>query len=219
MHKARRTARATAAHVAQRTGEKPWKRRCSRSFPRPVRPLLNNLVRCHKSFALVAPDRDATDARRKDRRGDDGALVAQARHADDIHDAEGGGHQGERLARAFRREPSAALAAGPAELHRSDVPGRGGGALRQEREPLRAILRGKLPAPLVPAEEGAHLEIWLRVMGKRAICGVRLSDQRMRHRTYKLEHFPASLRPTMAAAMVRGHERTHSLLRVRPRSA
>ena len=35
------------------------------------------------------------------------------------------------------------------------------------------------------------------------MCGLRLSDRTMRHRTYKLEHRPASLRPTMAAAMVR----------------
>jgi len=32
---------------------------------------------------------------------------------------------------------------------------------------------------------------------------VRLSDRTMRHRTYKLEHVAASLRPTVAAAMVR----------------
>ncbi len=32
---------------------------------------------------------------------------------------------------------------------------------------------------------------------------MRLSDRTMRHRTYKEEHLPASLRPTMAAAMVR----------------
>jgi tRNA (guanine6-N2)-methyltransferase len=35
------------------------------------------------------------------------------------------------------------------------------------------------------------------------VCGVRLSDKTMRHRTYKAEHQPASLRPTIAAAMVR----------------
>jgi putative N6-adenine-specific DNA methylase len=32
---------------------------------------------------------------------------------------------------------------------------------------------------------------------------LRLSDKTMRHRAYKVEHQPASLRPTMAAAMVR----------------
>jgi tRNA (guanine6-N2)-methyltransferase len=36
-----------------------------------------------------------------------------------------------------------------------------------------------------------------------AICGMRLSDRTMRHRTYKHEHLPASIRPTIAAVMVR----------------
>ena len=34
-----------------------------------------------------------------------------------------------------------------------------------------------------------------------AILALRLSDERMRHREYKLEHLPASLRPTAAAAL------------------
>lgn len=47
------------------------------------------------------------------------------------------------------------------------------------------------------------MEVWLTINGKTAVCGVRLSDRTMRHRTWKVEHLPASLRPTMAAAMVR----------------
>src|SRR5260370_27424851 len=39
--------------------------------------------------------------------------------------------------------------------------------------------------------------------GATAACGLRLSDRTMRHRTYKMEHLPASLRPTIAAAVVR----------------
>lgn len=70
-------------------------------------------------------------------------------------------------------------------------------------EALAKGLRGKLPAHLIPVGEDAHLEVWLRVMGKRAICGVRLSDQTLRHRTYKSEHVLASLRPVVAAAMLR----------------
>ena len=54
-----------------------------------------------------------------------------------------------------------------------------------------------------PAEENAAVEIWLTIHGATAVCGLRLSDRTMRHRTYKLEHRPASLRPTIAAAMVR----------------
>jgi 23S rRNA G2445 N2-methylase RlmL len=64
-------------------------------------------------------------------------------------------------------------------------------------------LAGKLPASWKPAEENAAVEVWLTINGKQAVCGLRLSDATMRHRTYKAEHLPASLRPTVAAAMVR----------------
>jgi 23S rRNA G2445 N2-methylase RlmL len=64
-------------------------------------------------------------------------------------------------------------------------------------------LAGKLPASWRPTEENAAVEVWLTIDGATAVCGLRLSDQTMRHRTYKHEHLPASLRPTVAAAMVR----------------
>jgi 23S rRNA G2445 N2-methylase RlmL len=64
-------------------------------------------------------------------------------------------------------------------------------------------LVGKLPAGWRYADENAAVEIWLTIHGATAVCGLRLSDRTMRHRTYKLEHLPASLRPTVAAAMVR----------------
>ncbi len=64
-------------------------------------------------------------------------------------------------------------------------------------------LAGKLPASWRPAAENAAVEIWLTIRGAQAVCGLRLSDSKMRHRTYKQEHLPASLRPTLAAAMVR----------------
>jgi 23S rRNA G2445 N2-methylase RlmL len=64
-------------------------------------------------------------------------------------------------------------------------------------------LGGVFPASWKPAEENAAVEIWLIIRGRTAVCGVRLSDKTMRHRTYKAEHQPASLRPTIAAAMVR----------------
>ena len=64
-------------------------------------------------------------------------------------------------------------------------------------------LAGKLPASWKHAEENASLEIWLTIQGTNAVCGVRLSDRTMRHRDYKGAHLPASLRPTVAAAMVR----------------
>ncbi len=77
---------------------------------------------------------------------------------------------------------------------------------------LKALARGlegKLPASWRPAEEGASVEVWLTIDGARAVCGLRLSDRTMRHRTYKQEHVRASLRPVVAAAMVR-------LLRIAP---
>jgi 23S rRNA G2445 N2-methylase RlmL len=64
-------------------------------------------------------------------------------------------------------------------------------------------LAGKLPASWKPAEENAAVEVWLTIHGATAVCGLRLSDKTMRHRTYKREHLAASLRPTVAAAMVR----------------
>jgi len=64
-------------------------------------------------------------------------------------------------------------------------------------------LAGKLPESWRHVEENAAIEFWLTIQGNTAVCGLRLSDRSMRHRTYKLEHRPASLRPTLAAAMVR----------------
>jgi 23S rRNA G2445 N2-methylase RlmL len=70
------------------------------------------------------------------------------------------------------------------------------------RDALAEGLRGRIPPGWQARSEGAAVEIWLRIEGKRAVCGVRLTDQRMRHRLYKQEHLPASLRPVVAAAMV-----------------
>jgi 23S rRNA G2445 N2-methylase RlmL len=78
------------------------------------------------------------------------------------------------------------------------------------RKALAQGLAGKLPASWRAAEEKAAVEVWLTIEGATAVCGLRLSDRTMRHRTYKLEHRPASLRPTVAAAMVR-------LAEIRPR--
>lgn len=64
-------------------------------------------------------------------------------------------------------------------------------------------LAGVFPASWKPAQENAAVEVWLTIAGTQAVCGLRLSDRTMRHRPYKREHLPASLRPTVAAAMVR----------------
>lgn len=71
------------------------------------------------------------------------------------------------------------------------------------RDALAKGLAGKLPASWRHVEENAAVEVWLTIHGSTAVCGLRLSDRTMRHRTYKLEHVAASLRPTVAAAMVR----------------
>jgi tRNA (guanine6-N2)-methyltransferase len=49
--------------------------------------------------------------------------------------------------------------------------------------------------------DDAHVEIWAPVVGSWAVIAIRLSNRKMRHRTYKQEHRPAALRPTLAAAM------------------
>lgn len=69
-----------------------------------------------------------------------------------------------------------------------------------------AGMANKLPNGWYEAEENAYLEVWLTIQGKVGFCGVRLSDREMRHRSYKVEHRPASLRPSVAAAMVRAAE-------------
>ena len=50
-------------------------------------------------------------------------------------------------------------------------------------------------------KDDSDLEIWLWLSGGEALVGLRISDATMRHRRYKQEHLPASLRPTVAAAM------------------
>jgi 23S rRNA G2445 N2-methylase RlmL len=84
------------------------------------------------------------------------------------------------------------------------------------RQALAEGLQGHLPASWPHVEENAAVEIWLTIQGATAVCGVRLSDRSMRHRTYKLEHRPASLRPTLAAAMVRLAEARPSSVFVDP---
>src|SRR5436305_10465973 len=74
---------------------------------------------------------------------------------------------------------------------------------RDARRALADGLAGKFPASWKLVDENAAVEVWLTIHGKTALCGLRLSDRTMRHREYKVEHLPASLRPSLAAAMVR----------------
>lgn len=50
-------------------------------------------------------------------------------------------------------------------------------------------------------EEGG-LEFWLTLLPGEGFLALRLSDERTRHREYRREHLPASLRPSAAAALV-----------------
>jgi len=76
------------------------------------------------------------------------------------------------------------------------------GFRRQEvRDAVISGVQGRWPNWKAVAED-AHVEIWVAVVNTWATIAIRLSDRTMRHRTYKQEHRPASLRPTMAAAMV-----------------
>jgi 23S rRNA G2445 N2-methylase RlmL len=69
----------------------------------------------------------------------------------------------------------------------------------------QAVLRGlarRLGDAWRLVDEAANVEIWVNLLGGRLLCGLRLSDRTMRHRAYQVAHLPASLRPSVAAAMV-----------------
>src|SRR5580658_2277107 len=50
-------------------------------------------------------------------------------------------------------------------------------------------------------EDSADVEWWATMLGGEVILAIRLSDETMRHREYKAAHRPASLRPSVAAAL------------------
>jgi tRNA (guanine6-N2)-methyltransferase len=62
-------------------------------------------------------------------------------------------------------------------------------------------LQRAMPRAMRQVKDDSDLEVWLWLSGSELLVGVRLSDASMRHREYKREHLPASLRPTVAAAM------------------
>lgn len=79
-----------------------------------------------------------------------------------------------------------------------------GRAAYRRQEAQRAVAHGLLARTdhrwQWQAEGG--LEFWLTLLPGEAILALRLSDERMRHRDYQTEHLPASLRPSVAAALV-----------------
>jgi 23S rRNA G2445 N2-methylase RlmL len=68
-------------------------------------------------------------------------------------------------------------------------------------EAVSDALRRSLPRSMRHQEDNADVEFWVWISGSEAIVGLRLSDATMRHRPYEQHHLPASLRPTVAAAM------------------
>jgi len=68
-------------------------------------------------------------------------------------------------------------------------------------EAVSDALRRIMPRGMRLVKDDADIEFWLWVGGSEALVGLRVSDATMRHRTYKREHLPASLRPTVAASM------------------
>jgi 23S rRNA G2445 N2-methylase RlmL len=52
------------------------------------------------------------------------------------------------------------------------------------------------------ADGKASLEVWAHIVGERALVGVRVSGDELAQRRYKRAHLPASLKPTVAAALV-----------------
>lgn len=53
-----------------------------------------------------------------------------------------------------------------------------------------------------PVADDAQVEFWANLLGSQFLLGARLSDRTMRHRFERKVELPASLRPSVAAAMV-----------------
>lgn len=65
---------------------------------------------------------------------------------------------------------------------------------------LRGLDRRYRNWTLVP--DHSQIEVWANQLGSQLLIGLRISDRTMRHRFKKKRELPASLRPSVAAAMV-----------------
>jgi predicted RNA methylase len=72
---------------------------------------------------------------------------------------------------------------------------------RDVGDAVREGMSRRLPR-WTPVPEAAQVEVWVNVLGSQLLIGYRLSSRRMRHRHRKAVQLPASLRPSVAAAMV-----------------
>jgi 23S rRNA G2445 N2-methylase RlmL len=72
------------------------------------------------------------------------------------------------------------------------------------RQLIKAVVEGlarHYPKWTAVADD-AQVEFWANLLGSHFLLGVRLSDRQMRHRFARQVELPASLRPSVAAAMV-----------------
>jgi 23S rRNA G2445 N2-methylase RlmL len=74
--------------------------------------------------------------------------------------------------------------------------------LREEVEAAFTKAIGKLLPRWSAATERAALEVWVQLIGERTLVGVRISGDELSQRRYKSAHLPASLKPTVARALV-----------------
>ena len=85
----------------------------------------------------------------------------------------------------------------------------------RRQEVRDAVLTGVLArwSNWKPIADDAHLEVWAPTIKEWALIAIRLSTRQMRHRTYKEEHLPASLRPTLPFSRLscRAQTSTHGL--------
>jgi len=85
------------------------------------------------------------------------------------------------------------------------VIGRQYGKFGYERHQLvKAVVEGlaqRYPK-WTPVADDAQVEFWANLLGSHFLLGVRISDRTMRHRFERKVELPASLRPSVAAAMV-----------------
>ena len=83
-----------------------------------------------------------------------------------------------------------ARVAGKHPFHRDDIDA-----------PFIAAIGGLLPRWTASGVVAA-IEVWVHVVGERTLVGLRLSGDEMAQRRYKRAHLPASLKPTVARALV-----------------
>ncbi|MGD9889865.1 MAG: methyltransferase domain-containing protein [Dehalococcoidia bacterium] len=69
------------------------------------------------------------------------------------------------------------------------------------RQAIERAIEKRVPALRLVADD-AHLEFWVHLVRDHLVIGIRLSSADLRYRTYKQANVPASLKPTIAAAMV-----------------